>query len=39
MAEKSKTKKSEQDAAEAIKFGAPPDGLSAVIEYVRSKRQ
>ena len=31
--------KSEQDVAEAIKFGAPPDGLSAVIEYVRSKRQ
>jgi tetratricopeptide (TPR) repeat protein len=31
--------KSGQDVAEAIKFGAPPDGLLAVIEYVRSKRQ
>jgi len=30
--------KSERDVAEAVRLGAPPDGLAAVIEYVKSKR-
>jgi lipoprotein NlpI len=31
--------KSNQDIAEAIRLGAPPDGLAAIIDYVKSKRQ
>ena len=31
--------KSEKDIAEAIRLGAPPDGLAAVIEYVKSQRK
>ena len=30
--------KSEKDVAEAIRLGAPPDGLAAIIEYVKGKR-
>ena len=31
--------KSGLDVAEAIRLGAPPDGLAAVIDYVKAKRQ
>ena len=31
--------KSELDVAEAIRLGAPPDGLASVIDYVKAKRQ
>ena len=31
--------KSDLDVAEAIRLGAPPDGLAAVIDYVKAKRQ
>ena len=31
--------KSEKDAAEAIRLGAPPDGLVAIIEYVKNQRK
>ncbi len=31
--------KSEKDAAEAIRLGAPPDGLAAIIEYVKNQRK
>ena len=31
--------KSELDVAEAIRLGAPPDGLAAVIDYVKAKRE
>ena len=31
--------KAERDVARAIELGAPPDGLAAVLEYVRSKRK
>ncbi len=30
--------KSESDVAEAVKHGAPPDGLATVIDYVKNKR-
>ena len=31
--------RSELDIAEAIRLGAPPDGLAAIINYVRDKRK
>ena len=31
--------KSEKDVAEAIRLGAPPDGLAAIIEYVKNQRK
>ena len=31
--------KSEKDVAEAIRLGAPPDGLAAIIDYVKDKRK
>ncbi len=31
--------KSEADVAEAVRLGAPPDGLGAVIDYVKEKRK
>ena len=30
--------KSEADVAEAVRLGAPPDGLGAVIDYVKKQR-
>jgi len=31
--------KSEKDVEEAIRLGAPPDGLAAIIEYVKTQRK
>ena len=31
--------KSEKDVAEAIRLGAPPDGLAAIIEFVKTQRK
>ncbi len=31
--------KSEADVAEAVRLGAPPDGLGAVIDYVKGQRK
>jgi Flp pilus assembly protein TadD len=31
--------KSEADVAEAVKLGAPPDGLGSVIDYVKAQRK
>jgi len=31
--------KSDEDVAEAVRLGAPPDGLGAVIDFVKAKRK
>ncbi len=35
----SEDEKSEKDVAEAIRLGAPPDGLAVIIDYVKSRRK
>ncbi len=35
----SEDEKSEKDVAEAIRLGAPPDGLAVIIDYVKNRRK
>ncbi len=35
----SEDEKSEKDIAEAIRLGAPPDGLAVIIDYVKNRRK